>query len=327
MRLGEFIGNHNLKEQIKAMFVNRKVPHAIILEGQPGIGKKTFAKIIANFAVCSRFNGEPCYECDSCLKTANNMHPDIIFPEKTGVLQAVSVAEVRRIKLDAYVVPNEAPYKAYIFTDVDNMGVQAQNSLLKVLEEPPKNVIFIFTCTNIGHILPTVRSRAQVFKVSTVNDDEAVKFLLEHQSKYDEIAIKEAVQMSCGCIGKAIAILNEEKVKSSIALADKIVDAIADLNDFEIMINFGRALEDKKELKSILDLLYVKVKNAVILDAGGNIALKSEVTARLAKRIEAKRIVKILNLLDKSIQLCNQNVNKELIVTYVCGELHKLLCD
>lgn len=328
MRIEEFVGNNSLKNQIMAMFANKKIPHAIILEGEPGTGKKTFANIIANFAVCGHFSKGPCYECASCKKALNGIHPDIIQPEKSGVLQTINVAEVRRIKKDAYVVPNEAPYKIYIFTDVDNMGLQAQNSLLKILEEPPKNVIFIFTCVNLGNILLTVRSRAQVFKLESVNQGEAINFILKNYKDTNKSDIQEAARLSCGSIGKAIEILSEDKIKNSIILAEKVTNAIANLNDFEIMISLGEALEDKKELRRILNLIYLKVKDALLLCAGNKIEeSKSEATFRLSTKMDMKKIVKILAVLDESMKLCDQNVNKELIITYVCSKLHEFVCN
>ena len=326
MKIGNFVGNNALKGQLISMFANNKVPHAIILEGEPGTGKKTFANIIATFAVCEHFNKDACYECNSCKKALSGMHPDIILPEKAGVLQAVSVSEVRRIKQDAYVVPNEAPYKVYIFTDIDNMGIQAQNSLLKVLEEPPGNVIFIFTCVNLGNILPTVRSRAQIFKLGRVKHSEAVSFILKTYKNQSEDSVNEAVTLSCGNIGKAIEFLNEDRTKKSIIWVEKIVDAISERNAFDIMVGLGKTLEEKKELKSTLNLLYLRVKDGLLLCAGGRGEFKSEASFRLSKKIDERKLFKVLDVLDKSMKMCDQNVNKDLIVTYICGGLYKLIC-
>ena len=92
------------------------------------------------------------------------------------------------------------------------------------------------------------------------------------------------------------------------------------------MVGLGKTLEEKKELKSTLNLLYLRVKDGLLLCAGGRGEFKSEASFRLSKKIDERKLFKVLDVLDKSMKMCDQNVNKDLIVTYVCGGLYKLIC-
>ena len=177
MNLNSFIGNYHIKNQLSALFCQKKFPHAILLEGEKGLGKRTLAKIIAQAAVCENLEEDlACETCASCQKVEKEIHPDVIYPEKTGVMQSYSITTVRKIRVDAYVAPNESSRKVYIFTDADTMGIPAQNALLKVLEEPPQNVIFILTCQSSTNLLATLCSRMLRFAVSTVSQEELQEY-------------------------------------------------------------------------------------------------------------------------------------------------------
>jgi len=155
-----------------------RLSHAYIVSGSPE-RRMELAGLIAKAAVCSG-SPKPCGVCRDCGKADRNIHPDILFAEKTDEDSVFKVEYVRQIRTDAYTVPNEAARKVYIVKDAEDMTPNAQNALLKVLEEPPEYVVFILLCGNAEAFLETVRSRCVVLDAGGEDvPDEAARELAE----------------------------------------------------------------------------------------------------------------------------------------------------
>jgi len=130
-----------------------RLSHAYIAEGR-------LADTLAMAAVCSgRGTARPCMACAHCSKSSRNIHPDITAINRLPDKREILVDQVRELKRDVVVVPNEAEKKAYIINDADTMNSKAQNALLQILEEPPPHVMFVLRTDNPAALLPTVRSR------------------------------------------------------------------------------------------------------------------------------------------------------------------------
>ncbi|WP_411677779.1 ATP-binding protein [Caproicibacter sp.] len=159
----DFPGNPELKKSLSLAFDEGRFPHAILLEGSPGSGTAALSGILAKAAVCLSEDGPPCGRCSGCVKAAAGSHPDIVTLDGDANPRAFPVDAVREIRSGAYVRPNEAPRKVYRLLGVHNMSEPSQNALLKVLEEPPQNVWFLLTAVSSSALLPTIRSRVQIF--------------------------------------------------------------------------------------------------------------------------------------------------------------------
>jgi len=134
------------------------MPHAVLLEGPAGCGKTAFAREIAKAALCEGEN-PPCNTCRHCVKIGKGVHPDFITAEGEGRARSFHVDAVREIRAGAQISPNEAAKKIYLLKNVQDMSPQAQNALLKILEEPPGTSAFILTCENKSVMLDTILSR------------------------------------------------------------------------------------------------------------------------------------------------------------------------
>jgi DNA polymerase III delta prime subunit len=132
-----------------------KLSHAYIAAGEN-------ADKIAMAAVCDSHNNRPCGTCIHCGKVLRGLHPDIA--EITPEGREITVGQVREVRRDAYIMPNEAARKAYIISPADMMNASAQNALLKVLEDPPSHAVFILKTDNPQALLPTVRSRCAMLR-------------------------------------------------------------------------------------------------------------------------------------------------------------------
>ena len=140
----EFCGNEEAVRALGAMIEGKRLPHAFIIEGADGLGKSTFARIIARGAMCAC--REPLSgECEHCRKNRGNIHPDLMVVLGSGKINAISIESVRAMRKDAMIAPNEAEKRVFILEDCDNMLPAAQNAFLKIFEEAPPHVIFIMT--------------------------------------------------------------------------------------------------------------------------------------------------------------------------------------
>lgn len=157
----------------------KRLSHAYILSAQSPEESLRAAKRIAAAAVCSGRGKLPCGLCRGCRKAEAGIHPDIISigrleDDKGRPKREISVDQIRQMAMDAFVLPNEAERKIYIIREADTMNLPAQNAALKLLEEPPKGVIFLLCVSNAGKLLPTVRSRCVelVFNGQSAEADE-----------------------------------------------------------------------------------------------------------------------------------------------------------
>lgn len=135
------------------------LPHATIVWGGSESDRNADAYLMAQAAVCSGDGEKPCFRCAHCAKSSRRSHPDIIIVDRPADARAIQVEQSRALKEDAFVLPNEAAVKVYIIHHADAMNEQAQNAILKLLEEPPESSRFILVAENPARLLPTVRSR------------------------------------------------------------------------------------------------------------------------------------------------------------------------
>ena len=162
----DIIGQEQLKEHLQGAIERNKVSHAYIINGERNSGKEFIAKVFAMALECTdRKDGEPCQVCHSCKQALSGNHPDIIFVshEKPNV---IGVDDIRtQINGDVAIKPYSSPKKIYIMNEGEKMTVQAQNALLKTIEEPPKYVVILLLTENAELLLPTINSRCVMLKL------------------------------------------------------------------------------------------------------------------------------------------------------------------
>lgn len=146
-----------------------RLPHTIIIEGDSKPQRDSAALLLAASAVCTA-QERPCLHCNQCRKVLEGQHPDMLIPQPSKKLKSgiISLQELRDGFLSqASIKPNEADTKIYLFTDADKLlREDSQNTLLKIIEEPPQSILFLFTVENAKAMLPTVRSRAHIITLA-----------------------------------------------------------------------------------------------------------------------------------------------------------------
>lgn len=209
------LANGGIKSTLAQEIRNGAFSHAYILEGAYGTGKRTVATLAAAAIFCHRRNEDgvplPCGECESCRKVLRRVSVDVSYSS------SASVDGVREMKQDLYESANENDYKIYVLEDAHNMTVNAQNSLLKSLEEPPPHVVFFLLCDDAEALLETIRSRAPVLRTDALPDDLLRRELLARDRRAGEIArrdprkLEEIILFANGSLGLALDAVDAQK--------------------------------------------------------------------------------------------------------------------
>lgn len=211
MRLDRLIGNERLKTAL-APFFRENFPQSVILEGPSGIGKKTAAFEIAENLLCTGAN-PPCGVCGACVRMRSGSHPDYhLFNAEAELIRVNDVREIRR---QSFIRPSEAAQKVFIINEAHRMNPQAQNALLKVLEEP-QETIFILLCVQAGQLLQTVRSRCVRFAMEELSEEQIKAQLKLRCPEKNDGEIGSAVLHSRGLLGRGLEWLSGEAPKAEL---------------------------------------------------------------------------------------------------------------
>lgn len=212
------IGNVNLRDSVVNALASRRMPHAMLIEGDVGTGRHTLANFIAKALVCEG-NSVPCGECKNCLLAESLNHPDITVTAPEENKKNIAVAQIRALKESTAIKPHVAKSKVFVIDSADTMNDQSQNALLKVLEEPPEATYFILIAESKASFLETVISRCVVLTLSTAEKQAAVEYI-EQNFQYNINDIEQALEVEKNNIGKALLVL-EGKSNSQIAVCAK----------------------------------------------------------------------------------------------------------
>ena len=225
------IGNERIKRNILQMISNNKIPHAIILEGERGLGKKTLASFIAKAFLC-RDEVKPCLKCKSCHLIDVGSHPDFMMISPDGA--NIKVDQIRSLRSEAYLAPMMCDGRVFVIDFAEAMNEKAQNALLKVLEEPPQKVCFILLCQNASFLLPTIRSRCVCFTLAPVplNDEGFSK--LESLLSDETANPKNLLVAADGNIGKALLLAGDEEI-AFFKTANEIILRATEKSKFKIL--------------------------------------------------------------------------------------------
>ena len=325
MKLTNFIGNEKVIDRLSKLMESGRFPHALIIEGEEGIGKKTLAKDIACALVC-RGNDKPCGECAQYKKAIGAIHPDISEYIPAGTANSFHVDTVRNIINDDYVQPNEADYKIYILANAHCMNQNAQNALLKILEEPPKYVVFIMTTNSKSALLSTVLSRSVCVSLEGVDIERAANYITSHCENVDYNTAKKTVETFNGNIGKAIDSLQDSKTSELVDVCNKICKALATSNEYEMMTLCSVFQKDRQGVVFACDLLKSIFRDALFAgESSEHISGQEESAALLKSSLSRQSLIKLINTCDELKSTALSNANNALLITKFCYSLNRAI--
>lgn len=315
----------SVTEPITAMVRNGRIAHGFLLTGEKGVGKKTCAKYIAKAIMCEDIqDGLPCGKCRQCRRIDEDIHPDVITPERSGKTLVYKAETIREMYDDAYTMPNDCDAKIYMLPDCgENLQERTQNILLKLIEEPPEYAYFIFTAENKGCFLPTVLSRVITLGVTECTDDEC-KAALTETGKYTSEQVDEAVSVFHGNIGKCIESLEESGLENA-ELCRNIVSCMANSDEYGICVALNKIGESRDRVKDILTMLDKVIRDVCSVRLYGEnaefIGCYRDGALKLAERMSFKKALYIHEIIGKNIDYCNSNIYVPLALSALCGEL------
>lgn len=313
---GDIIGQEQLKEHLKDAIRRNKVSHAYIIQGERCAGKEFIARIFAMALQCEKGNGEPCQECHSCRQALSGNQPDIIrvTHEKPG---SIGVEDIRtQINQDIGIKPYSSPYKIYLINEGEKMTVQAQNALLKTLEEPPEYGIIMILTTNVSRLLPTIVSRCRLLSMKPVEDELLKKYLMEEMQIPDYKA-EVCVAFARGNVGKAKILAASEEFDKIREDAVTLMKYISEMEMHEIIAAIKKIGEYKLEIEDYLDIISIWYRDVLLFKATNDVnhlIFKEEIQyiKKAAGKSDYEGIEKILRGLEKAKNRLQANVNFDL---------------
>ena len=203
MGFESLLGNERLKENLTGSLRRGRISHFYLISGPEGSGKHTLARLLAAAILCKSVDA-PCETCPPCRKVMQGNHPDFITVEDPEH-KNVAVKIVRQYREDIFIRPNESDHKIYLFPQ--ELGIEGQNALLKILEEPPPYGVFFLLTDNPQKLLPTVRSRCTELAMQALPEKTMLAALAREFPDATPEDLRAAAQRSGGWLGQAKAML------------------------------------------------------------------------------------------------------------------------
>lgn len=312
----DIIGQEQIREHLQTALRLHKVSHAYIINGERSSGKEFIAKIFAMALQCEKGGDEPCQECHSCKQALSSNHPDIIrlVHEKPNT---ISVEDIRtQINQDMGIKPYQGPYKIYLINEGEKMTVQAQNALLKTLEEPPEYGVIIILTSSVESLLPTILSRCVVFNMRPVPDERVKKYLME-TLKVPDYKAEVCTAFARGNIGRAKLLASSEEFEKVREEAVTLLKYINELEISEIVTAIKKITEYQFDVSDYLDILSIWYRDILMFKAmndANHLIFRQEIQyiKKVADRSSYEGIETILNALDKAKSRLAANVSFEL---------------
>ncbi len=275
----------NLKKELLSVIRSDRLSHTVIISSDDEEEREYAALFLSMYAVCKE-QERPCMRCSACKKALSSAHPDIFAPELSGKLRQVNMDSAREIVRQANIIPNEADRRVFLFFDADRtLPVITQNALLKLIEEPPQDILFIFTVKKPSALLSTVRSRAQLITLSG-------------KEKEDEAARE---------------------------LAEKIIDGIVSLYETDLLLplNALSSKENKERFVPAIHLVEEYLRTALSFSCG--IMTDDEYALKLSRKLSREEILRMIEISEEAINKSQTNLNMSLLATWLCSQYRRTL--
>ena len=323
----DIIGQDRIKEHLRSALSTGKVSHAYILNGEKSSGKEFIAKVFAMALQCEKGGVEPCQECRSCRQALSGNQPDIIrvIHEKPNTISVDDIRE--QVNSDVGVKPYSSARKVYIINEAEKMTAQAQNALLKTLEEPPEYAVLLLLTANVDALLPTILSRCVQLNMKPAPDMLVRKYLCE-QLQVPDYKAEVCVAFARGNVGRAKALASSEDFENIKAEALSLLKYIQDMDLGEIIDAVKRVTEYKVEIQDYLDLCAVWYRDVLLFKATNDVnhlIFREEIQAlrRTAQQCSYEGIERIIRGLDSARRRLDANVNFELVMELLMLTIHE----
>lgn len=315
-RFQEILGNEMIKEHFLKAIESHRISHAYILTGEEGTGRKSIANAFAMTLLCEKGGTEPCMVCHSCKQALSGNHPDLIYVthEKPA---SIGVDDIReQINDTIQIRPYSSYYKIYIVDEAEKMTVQAQNALLKTIEEPPSYAVIILITTNQEAFLPTILSRCVQLKLKPLKDFTVKSYLTEHL-KVPEKDAELCAAFARGNLGKAIHLASSEEFKELYRRVMSLLKNVGTM-DIGMLLDCIREIKEQNfDIYEVLDLMQLWYRDVLMYKVTKDMNLlvfKDEyrMINETGQKIDYAGLEAILAAIDTARTRLEANVNLDL---------------
>ena len=309
----DVLGHEQTIAHMKSAIEANKVSHAYLLAGEKGSGKKMLDGIFARTLQCEAHGSEPCGKCHSCIQAESGNQPDIIYVthEKPG---SISVDDIRgQVNGDIQIKPYSSPYKIYIIDEAEKLTQQAQNALLKTIEEPPAYAIIMLLTANEGMLLPTIKSRCVTLTMKPVPLPLIRQYLME-ELQIPDYRADICAAFSQGNVGKAKRLALSDSFGEMLEHALHMVKYISEMEPSDLVEDLKKINTYKMDIQDYLDLLTVWYRDVLMFKAtcdANNLVFSNELNSirDKAKDSSYEGLECIIKALEKAKVRLNANVN------------------
>jgi len=303
-----FCYNKRAQETLAAFVNGGRFPHALLLEGPEGSGRRTFAREIAAALFC-RGEHKPCGSCNQCRKVLEQNHPDVEYYGGDGSRRSFHIDAIRQLRQNAWLLPGEAPCRVCVLCGAENMTDQAQNALLKILEEPPEHTVFILTAENRAMLLPTILSRVQTIRLEPLTPAEILPVLRERCPDQPGEKLEWAAE-TADTIGQALALLADESLQKHAQLAQRMLELLCNGSEYDLLTAVEPVSRKREDLLEVCTQLRQLLTAELTRAASGG-----------ESRFSTRRITRMLEALDDLLPRVQQNGNTLLLSTLLALRL------
>ena len=333
------LGNDSTKIRVGTAIEGSTLAHAFLIGGPSGSGKSTLALEIAAAVNCENSSNPslplPCGICNSCRRIYDGNFPDLKFLAKKKDKATIGVDEIKDFREDMFLSSTEADKKIYVIDDAECMTVEAQNALLKVLEEPPSAVIILLLATECDMILTTIKSRAQYIAMSRFTEKELAERLIQENVNAKAMSIQDKekfdgiIMSADGRIGEAMKLLsgrtaaeNEEERRD----ITNIVRLIGQKNAYDKIYAVIMSLPGKRaELMPMLEKLIGAIHDLIISKHSDNVRTvfftSGAAALDIGNDIPEKRLLYVYDAVIEAHELCVKNANVQNILINLSSKI------
>ena len=328
----ELLGNEDSRKRVGTAILDGTLPHAFLLGGPEGSGKRTFAKLIAAAVNCTdKGDSLPCMRCNNCRRIMEESFIDMRFFARQRDRATIGVDDMRLLKEDAMLSGAESANKMYIIEDAHCLTVESQNALLNILEEPPSGVTIILLATECDRILTTIKSRVQYISMTRFTDDQIAEYVTRNIPEARDMQriapdkFRALIKNAEGVIGKAIQLFNKGDGDRNQEEREKIlaiIEAMTPKAEYIKLHSAVYSLPNKRpELLIMLEKLITAIRDLIVFketrEAKLLFFISEDEISECARLLTMKRLMDVYDALILSHEYCTKNANVGTVLAHL----------
>ena len=334
------LGNQDTKKRLCGAVLKNTLPHAFLIVGAYGSGKKTLATELAAALNCENKHNEnfslPCHECNTCRRIRENLFADLHFIKRDSKKMSIGVEEIHKMREDMILSANESDYRIYVIEEAEKITPQAQNAMLTILEEPPEGVVIVLLASEADKILTTIKSRAQSISMQRFSKSELLEFLKEKSDKARSMEFTANEKLSGvliaadGRIGQALALIDDTNASLEITerreLTLELVKKLGQNTPFsELYLATKELPTGRVEFKAVLEELLLALRDLILVKYDKNAPLvfftSQETALEISGNMKTKRLFGIYDIVKKTLEDNAKNANIGAAIANLAAEI------